>query len=446
MTGSRANLPEVFTELGQNYFSLGQDVSYYESINELGDEYRENIHASLRDVSFDEDLLGQVIDQRVMGRSLLRSVSLRSVQGQFNRLANGNATLTPYEFTYTSFTSKRGIDSMALDFVVKPKSNPPTNIHVLIGRNGVGKTRLLNHMVECLLEENALKYGRFSSPIADKATEIFANLIAVTFSAFDETEPKPERKNKTLGISYSYIGLKDEKKDSKSPTKLKNEFARSAYICKIGGKLKRLNRAIVSLESDPIFRDADLKSIFQYAGQKEFESVAAGIFHRLSSGHKIVLLTITRLVETLEERSLVLIDEPEAHLHPPLLATFVRVLSDLLVLRNAVAIVATHSPVVLQEVPKSCCWKLRRTGAVAIAERLEIESFGENVGSLTQEVFGLEVTDSGFHTLLEAAAKRRYSYEQIIGLFDDQLGFEARAILRSLIKKNEGNEDDPDSN
>jgi predicted ATP-dependent endonuclease of OLD family len=51
-----------------------------------------------------------------------------------------------------------------------------------------------------------------------------------------------------------------------------------------------------------------------------------------------VLLTITRLVETVEERTLVLLDEPEAHLHPPLLSAFVRSLSDLLINRNGVAI------------------------------------------------------------------------------------------------------------
>ena len=32
----------------------------------------------------------------------------------------------------------------------------------------------------------------------------------------------------------------------------------------------------------------------------------------MSSGHKIVLLTITKLVETVDEKTLVLMDEPEA--------------------------------------------------------------------------------------------------------------------------------------
>jgi hypothetical protein len=126
------------------------------------------------------------------------------------------------------------------------------------------------------------------------------------------------------------------------------------------------------------------------------------------------------------------LDEPEGYLHPPLLSAFVRALSDLLQRRNAVAIIGTHSPVVLQEVPKNCIWKLRRQGADAIAERLEIESFGENVGTLTQEVFGLEVVDSGFHKILKDVVEQTETFEEAITKFNNQLGLEARAILRNL--------------
>jgi len=146
-------------------------------------------------------------------------------------------------------------------------------------------------------------------------------------------------------------------------------------------------------------------------------------------------LTVTRLVETVEERTLVLINEPEAHLHPPLLAAFIRALSELLINRNGVALIATHSPVVLQEVPRSCAWKLRRSGAHARAERPEIETFGENVGVLTREVFGLEVTESGFHKMLGDAIAEIGDYQEILKHFGGEIGGEGRAILRSLLAK-----------
>ncbi|MDI5841825.1 AAA family ATPase, partial [Shewanella xiamenensis] len=151
----------------------------------------------------------------------------------------------------------------------------------------------------------------------------------------------------------------------------------------------------------------------------------------------IVLLTLTKLIETIEEKTLVLIDEPESHLHPPLLSAFTRALSDLLVDRNAVAIIATHSPVILQEVPKSCVWKLERTRNEGVSFRPENETFGENVGVLTREVFGLEVTKSGFHALLVELVDVGKSFDEIIDLYDGQLGYEGQAILRALIAHRE---------
>lgn len=194
-----------------------------------------------------------------------------------------------------------------------------------------------------------------------------------------------------------------------------------------------MEKALEMLEADPNFKEAEIASIADIENEDEFESTSSNVFSKLSSGHKIVLLTITRLVETIEERSLVLIDEPEAHLHPPLLSAFIRVLSELLIDINGVAIIATHSPVILQEVPKSCVWKLRRTGIEAIAERPETESFGENVGALTREVFGLEVTNSGFYKLLKDVVKNEKNYNAVLNYFNGQLGMEARSIVMALI-------------
>jgi hypothetical protein len=143
---------------------------------------------------------------------------------------------------------------------------------------------------------------------------------------------------------------------------------------------------------------------------------------------------MTRLVELVDERTLVILDEPEGHLHPPLLSAFVRALSDLLVKRNGVALIATHSPVVLQEVPRSCAWKLRRSRRVAVTERPALETFGENVSVLTREVFGFEVTKAGFHSLIEAAVKDSdLNYAAVLELFGGQLGAEARAIVQALV-------------
>ena len=151
----------------------------------------------------------------------------------------------------------------------------------------------------------------------------------------------------------------------------------------------------------------------------------------MSSGHKTVLLTITKLVEVVSDRSLVLMDEPETHLHPPLLSSFIRALSDLLQSRNAVAIIATHSPVVLQEVPSDCVQVISKSGDVIQVVRPDVETFAENVGTLTRKVFGLEIEKSGFYGLLANEAQGA-TFEDVMEGFAEKVGGEGRALIRSF--------------
>ncbi|MCY1455985.1 hypothetical protein D9M71_731670 [compost metagenome] len=120
-------------------------------------------------------------------------------------------------------------------------------------------------------------------------------------------------------------------------------------------------------------------------------------------------------------------------MHPPLLSAFVRALSELLANRNGIAIISTHSPVVLQEVPSSCVWKIIKIGDNTSAERPGIQAFAENVGTLTHEVFGLEVQKSGFLMLLNKETEGNRAYEEILKKYNREIGFEGRAILRSIL-------------
>ncbi|MDQ6944745.1 MAG: AAA family ATPase [Actinomycetota bacterium] len=442
----RITIPDQFERLDDLFFSLGQDDSYYTNLNDQGEAVRDSVLAALNDLAVDEDRFARALREKVTGVSLLRSVTPATVQGQFARLARGGARLSGFDFSYRPPPFKRSSLSPSLEFVVQPESEPPTNIHVIIGRNGVGKTHLLQMMGVALTSNaNAVSnVGEFSTPDEDAPADAFANLVTVSFSAFDEFEHLRVRQNKANALQHSYIGLKrtrspDGKPTSpKSPSQLSAEFVKSVRLCKQGPRSSRWLRALKMLEADPIFADAEIADLAERDPDPAedpalAETSAASLFANLSSGHKIVLLTITRLVETVEERSLLLVDEPEAHLHPPLLSAFIRALSDLLVNRNGVAIIATHSPVVLQEVPASCVWKMRRVGGAVAVERPEIETFGENVGVLTREVFGLEVTQSGFHRLVWDAVEEGNSFEDVVERFGGHLGAEAMAIARALV-------------
>jgi hypothetical protein len=435
----RPDIPQSFTALGPRFFSLGQDDSYYANLNELGSDVRDGILTALRDLAIaNPEALERALQEKVTEVSLLRSVSESTVRGQFYRMARGQARLTSYRFSYESMPTNIG-PSLVLSFEVEPESDPPTNIHVLIGRNAVGKTFLMNRLVRAVVSvDEGGEHGRLNTDDIFGHTA-FAGLVSVSFSAFDFFEPPPTV-SRNDEVRYEYVGLQrlgdgvdEQEPGPKTAMELAEEVINSIHRFKKGARLLRWQRALASLEADPMFKEADIRAVVGDATDPGWDSRSFDVVRRLSSGHKIVLLTVTRLVETVEERTLVLLDEPEAHLHPPLLSAFVRALSELLIDRNGVAIIATHSPVILQEVPKRCVWKLRRNGAEVRAERPEIETFGENVGILTREVFGLEVTQSGFHKMLREAVEEERTYEAVLQRFGNELGAEARAIVRGLV-------------
>ena len=151
LTGRHPDLPERFDALDDRFFSLGQDADYYDGVAKLDADEAGELLRRLRDVVADNELYRRAIGEEVMGVSLMRSVTERTLIGQFRRILGGGARLTPYAFRY--FGPQQidpACDPIEMSFKVEPLSRPPTNVHVLIGRNGVGKSHLLNAMSRAL--------------------------------------------------------------------------------------------------------------------------------------------------------------------------------------------------------------------------------------------------------------------------------------------------------
>jgi len=147
------DLPEHFDYLGDQFFSIGQDEDYYQTINQL-EGFRDQIYAGLRDCAFSQEIFSESLSEYIMGESLLRSLSTQSVRGRLHRLAHGNAELTHFGFVY-SIPSDVIAGDTELRFDVSPSSTPSTNVHVLIGKNGVGKTRCLSGMIGAMTKTRA---------------------------------------------------------------------------------------------------------------------------------------------------------------------------------------------------------------------------------------------------------------------------------------------------
>lgn len=435
----------AFETLDPNYGALGQDQDYYETLLELDEKPRIEILNALRDVVWSEVTREAFVDEDAYATSLMRSVG----ESRFAKLVSvlqHDADLTSFNFTYEFPGGNEEIL-----FEVIPNSLPPSNIHVVIGRNGTGKTRLLTSISSLLRNGRDKRLGRLRFHDNDEATakDQFANLITVAFSAFDRFEPpqsstagrlRSMKSGTKSGIHYTYLGLKkrvrkgaERATGNKNETDLQRDFVGSTLRCLRSSSRPRWLAAMRILEADTLFAALRLSDLADLP-EEQVKGNAEKLFERASSGHKVVLLTLTQLAELVSERTLVLIDEPEAHLHPPLVMAFVRALSDLLTKRNGVAILATHSPVVAQEVPSNCVSLMFRPGGQIQIERPEIETFAENLGALTREIFRVQVTESGHHNLIASVVAESEDIEGVLDRFDNKVGAEGRALARAMLK------------
>lgn len=462
--GSRTydKIPKRFGVLPDNYFSLAESPEFYDNLYNRFGEDAIDILKQLNCVVTDSELFNRTASEMVFGLSLMRDVNIVTINNQFKRILSGDDKVKRFEFDFIRKGHK--YSDLNLSFIVEPTSLPHSNIHAIIGRNGLGKTTLLNEMVSSLVAKSKPAFVGFYEPQGAKIDSgYFSTVISVSFSAFDPFTPFSEQSDQKKGTCYYYIGLKEvesegavvevedktysplekteiikevkEKKVDKiaSLSELREKYAQSVKRCFSDSAKKALwLDSISKLDSDTNFEALKLSELASLS-EGEILPECISRMEKMSSGHAVVFMTISRLVEVLQERTLILFDEPESHLHPPLLSAFIRSLSKLLSSRNGVAIMATHSPVVIQELPQSCCWILTRFGDVTTYARPEIETFAENIGVLTKEIFNFEVENSGFHKLFQEKVSEGHSLDDIIDMFDGNIGQEGLAILMVMV-------------
>ncbi|MFU1255872.1 hypothetical protein ACM2MS_20590 [Escherichia coli] len=176
-----STLGSRFRILPEGYFSVGQDVDYYQKISNLPESVKVSLLEALKDIAYAPELIDLVKDEEVFKTSLLRYVSLSVIKGQFARVLEGKNPLTNFEFKFIRPAQDK-ISDIELSFKVKVGEKPSTNIHAIIGRNGVGKTTILNGMIEAVTSKgtsNAKFYdleGWSDDPIDN---DYFSSLVAL---------------------------------------------------------------------------------------------------------------------------------------------------------------------------------------------------------------------------------------------------------------------------
>lgn len=427
------HVSKKFSKIDEKFFSMGGSGKYYQRIRSLNNKTRRRILSSLNDLAFDLEKFNSLYEKNlpVLHTSLMREFFADEIRGKYNRLANGKPELTEFSFSFEYFNDENRQVNVSFD--VTPNSLPPTNLHVVIGSNGVGKTNFLNKILKHF----------FTKDLG------LTKVIYFSYSPFD----KPFQgimEADIIDYDYAFHGLLKSPFNNTENTlngglDLERQFLESFIEC-----MKSISKTHRWIEMLKILTKNDdyLTDIFSYILEDEESEINSEkileVYRLLSIGHKIIIKSLTHLVNSVTEKSLILYDEPETYLHPPLISAYLRAMSWLLIDRNAIGILTTHSPIILQEVPKSCVWKILRRGDVFNALRLETETFGENISLLNYEVFNLTASNSSFIDLLETEVRKIIKesrtqtnieiFNQVISIFKGELGTEARAHLMKSIK------------
>ncbi|UUZ49591.1 AAA family ATPase [Massilia sp. B-10] len=285
----------------------------------------------------------------------------------------------------------------------------PQRISVLIGKNGVGKSRMLNHICERYLdqfcyhflpkvsrliairtpgeteytfprkpENSQVDYLKLStsfkddSPIEDSLPETLYRLSRSHWSSDELERPRWTLFKRAISnvLPVSALVIAAAELGAESPTSrtvaLEDLTASSEHV--------RLEARRALEASGVILMSQDDRLVPLSSGQLSFLRLAAQLSYNVVGG------------------SLVLIDEPETHLHPQLISQFMAMLDSILSATDSVAIVATHSPYVVREVPAEQVKIVYRESSGAInVMKPRLKTLGADVGSISASIFADEL-------------------------------------------------------
>lgn len=240
----------------------------------------------------------------------------------------------------------------------------------------------------------------------------------MSYSAFDKF--KRPSKADSEHTSYKYCGLRNEE------GRLSQKHLKDVY----DSNLVRIEKCSRKPQWELYIQEILGNSSGTIGNQSDDDNDSAP---SLSSGQSILSHFVTALVAWIEPNSIILFDEPETHLHPNAVASLFGVLSAILEEHNSFAIIATHSPIVIQEIPSKRVIEFIREGDTTTAEPLPVESFGENISELTRHIFGTISAPNYYKQTLDKLSKT-HSFSEIMQLFDNNLSMNAQSFLLTRYK------------
>ncbi len=446
--------------------SLPIDIDYYHKINKLLTKNSvDQFLALICDASYFYSRISTYRSWDGFSGSLMRGgSSSEAILRKGHQIATGR--YSPEE----SFTIKVELENESFDpvhFVFdNQREISKTNINLLIGKNGVGKSFLLKALSEIITGVQEI----------DDRWPYFHKLIVVAYSPFEEFHTKdnlldeldkkyfnkkkvkksksPSRRRMNVN-EYAYVGFRDEygkfnvdwpKRNSVEALINILKFDRDNNWWEERGRFEVLKQTLsLSIDFDNIavrlldskdFLIIDGPSIKKIKAIDEESSKEDGLFFiknnqvlSLSSGQLIYSYMIPSIVSEIEDESLIILDEPELYLHPHLEVGLIDMMKHLLSQTSSYAIIATHSAILTREVERKAIKILRRKDGRTEVSAPSFETYGESLETIIGEVFDDYTTIKPFQNDILRHVRSESDIESAIKNIGINVGDEALACI-----------------
>ncbi|KXO84079.1 AAA family ATPase [Acinetobacter venetianus] len=426
-TSTTKGIVNNFLMLDSNYCSLGQNFSFYENLKRIFNGNYLSILKALNDCAFFPQICEDFEDEQDFKNSLIRYDEAEQLLRQARyRIDNYDlSNLYSFEYFFKPNYISEG-DALRVSFNFNDTSIVPSRIYTLIGKNGVGKTQLVSNL--------PIDIAKANTDLFLPKIPIFSKVIAVSYSVFDKFMI-PENSSK---INYVYCGLRQKKNQTESilsESELNDRFFLSIQ------KVQKSKRFDSWREISESFFSKDLVEKWIEWDAKVFqEKLNLVEFRRslktFSSGQAIFIYILTEILANIRYDSLIIFDEPETHLHPNAISQLINSIHLLVKKFQSFCIIATHSPIIVQGILSKNVYVIRNENNILSAKHPAIETFGENLTKITEDIFGARATPSQFKKELQLLINKGYSFDQIIELLQSQdvpLSLNLTVLLKSMV-------------
>ncbi|AUG40283.1 hypothetical protein CXP47_10480 [Pseudomonas chlororaphis] len=396
-----------------------------------------------------------------------------------NRVQPPTDARIPFGFT----TKPREASTYTVNFTYRDSDLIPDRVHCLIGVNGVGKTRYLKNLILAIQKKiNSVSESRIPSQLFDQNGDLaladeheygdnWSNLPSFSRVCVYSTDPHnvlPRRTNLRGSFDYLYFDMGLEEKASlsyqladliRSEDRLGSEerfvlFKKimqktvpdAQLLIPVHNKLQDNAKIVDELGNAWIplaavrgneLRVLDILNNISESRDLAFRTEKISALP-LSSGQKMFFRFATHFLSVADQGTLVLIDEPETHLHPNLITEFMNLLYEVLLATSSIAVVATHSAYVVRETPSHCVHVFRRKQDSTIAvDQFYIKTLGASIAELSETIFGDSLVESFNDKIVSQIIERKISIEEIIKQYSDILSMDMLIKIKNNLKKKE---------